>query len=641
MSTSSDSSTLVPVSDDPALSAHRVAVSQGSRVAGPAVLTVDGRRGPMSVPVRAEPNSTVPDRFVLVADDLAASLGFTAGARWNLAASRSAPLSSVTIEALVEDPPDKIWDSVRNDEELVGRYLPTGADASATVVEAGEYQFRVRALSSTVDAPLGEITAATEVELFVPAALAGLDIVVLADCSGSMGVDDLPMVEAVGVGRQGHRARIDALKDSLLQMLHARLRVSGRESRLALVRFNEATQQRFPRSGGMVAVGSSSPGNVVDEFRHAIEMLELGGGTDIPGALLAAAELLERHGKPDNDRLIVLVSDGRTWTPKGAEETGELVWAGDDPVSLVDHLHRFRRIRLHAIGISNRELYMAWLRRTGHPDNAGLSPDHPLIERLVEVGGGDPTRIGGIDVLEGYFGGLGAGLTRRVGRLKEAARPNQLRKATVAQIREEDGAPVRERLRSAVEEWRQTTLELNEVARSLAGRSLGPWIPFDQTDLAATIFQQSQLLKDIHDRLDFEPVLLRVHLLLVERGPGRRKAEGRDWPDVLKPVFECFREVVGRVNALRQPIAHDKSGNTGRDQRDVEMAAKARLHYVSTRHIDDGAGATWSALRVAVLEDCATTTRQALDLALKLAAAPSKADSAPDEPIQIDLRVRN
>src|SRR6185312_14286284 len=99
---------------------------------------------------------------------------------------------------------------------------------------------------------------------------------------------------------------------------------------------------------------------------------------------------------------------------KTAESTGELVFAADDPVSLTAHLHRRRRIRLHAIGISNNELYEAWLRR-GYRDNPGLRPDHPLLERLVEVGGGDPTRIGGIDVLEQYFSGLGAGLTRHVG----------------------------------------------------------------------------------------------------------------------------------------------------------------------------------------------------------------------------------
>src|SRR5205814_4184334 len=105
----------------------------------------------------------------------------------------------------------------------------------------------------------------------------------------------------------------------------------------------------------------------------------------------------------------VLVSDGADWAPRGERGTGEIREAITEPVSLMAHLHRDMKIRLHAIGISTRELY---LRR--FPDQPGLTPNHGLLAELVKVGGGDPATIGGLDVLVEYFSGVGGGITHRV-----------------------------------------------------------------------------------------------------------------------------------------------------------------------------------------------------------------------------------
>src|SRR5205085_824333 len=57
------------------------------------------------------------------------------------------------------------------------------------------------------------------------------------------------------------------------------------------------------------------------------------------------------------------------------------------------------------------------LHRHGVPGN-----DQLIV--LVQVGGGDPSRVGGLDVLEDYFSGLGSGVTTRVGTPgPEAAHP--------------------------------------------------------------------------------------------------------------------------------------------------------------------------------------------------------------------------
>jgi hypothetical protein len=528
--------------------------------------------------------------------------------------------------------------------------LWVGADVGAAVLDVGSRQFRVTGIDEPTVPGLREIVPSTSVELFVPAARVGLDVVVLADCSGSMEVDDLP-VEGIRWGTNSFRTRLEALKEALLHMLQARLRVAGRESRIALIRFTSQTEQRFPSGDGMVPLDATSPPELIAEFERAISYLNVGGGTDIAGALLRAAEVLDRHGKPENDRLVVLVSDGRPWVPKTAESTGELVFAADDPVSLTAHLHDRRRIRLHAIGISNNELYEAWLRR-GKPDNPGLRPDHPLLEKLVEVGGGDPTRIGGIDVLEQYFRGLGAGLTRHIGTPAAPGAPPRLSGTTLDLARQHPGDQVVTKLQSAVACLKKSTLVLNEYARRIAGRELGDSIPFKISDKVSLIYEQGELLLPARSRYEFEIVLPRLHHVIVEDGPGRKRAQGAEPPAILVPIFECFRPLVNRLNPLRHEFVHDKSSNSGRDQRDVELAVKAMRHYVQADYLDPNDAARWAKFRLGLVEDAVDAVEKALELARQAAERPDapepeESPSVPqdtfpaDHSLEFNLRIRN
>jgi hypothetical protein len=532
----------------------------------------------------------------------------------------------------------------------------TAGDVGGTVVELGSRPFRVRAIDGRSSSlGLREVTATTAIELFVPGSRVGLDVVVLADCSGSMDVADLPdETERVGArwGTTTYRTRLEALKEALHHMLAARLRVAGRESRIALLRFNSSVQQRFPLGEGMVAVDSSAPPEVVDAFRDAVDGLYSHGGTDIPSALLMAAEVLDRHGRPDNDRLIVLVSDGRKWAPKTADATGELVFAADDPVSLVAHLHDRRKIRLHAIGISNDALFDAWVRR-GNPDHPNLRPDHPLLTRLVEVGGGDPTRIGGIDVLEGYFSGLGAGLTRHVGRPAAGPGTRRLTATTATLLHQHTRRGSQDRCESAAARLRSAIHELNDYARLLALRQLNSYIPFDRTDQFDYILDKGELLLPVRSQYEFEVVLRRLHIIVVEQGPGRRTPENSTVPEPLAEIYDCFRPYVGRLNPLRQVYFHDKTGNSGPDQKDWERAVTAQRHYVGVAKIASDDAARWDELRTRLLEDAADVTEDAVavarrrdvDLGAARAEPPPGEEQPPTGPadfsMQFDLRVRN
>jgi Mg-chelatase subunit ChlD len=642
---------LVP--DEPALRGGRVAVRRGQLAGETAVFHVNGRRGAMAAGVRVAPYDEVPPDVLVVPESLATRLGLHKDTGWQLVTAPAVPLTSLTLEAMVEEPADDLWRAVRGGGDLAGQCLWTGVDIGSNVLEIGSRQFRVRAIDETGRKELREIVSSTEIELFLPAARVGLDVVILADCSGSMEVDDLPVsAERVGWSGTSYQMRLDALKEALLRMLQARLRTAGRESRIALLRFATETEQRFPPGEGMVPLDASSPRELITGFEQAVRYLNVSGGTDIAGALLRAAELLDRHGKPGNDRLIVLVSDGRPWVAKTADATGEVVFAVDDPVSLMSHLHRRRNIRVHAIGISNNDLYDAWLRRNRYPDRQGLRPDHPLLERLVGVGGGDPTRIGGIDVLEGYFGGLGAGLTRHVGNPAEAAaRP--LAASTLSLLRQSAADDTAERGRAAVQRLRDGMPELNDYARLLAGRQLDNWMPFEKTDEIDLILSREELLIPVRSQWEFEAVLMRLHKVMVERGPGRRKGEKATRPAVLHDIYECFREyVVDRLNPIRVVYAHDKTSGSPDDQKIVEVCRNAFQHYLRVIRIESDDAASWSKLRLCLLEEAAACTDHALaaarNQAAKMGAAnvpPPTAEAKPDQPSDLslvfDLRVRN
>ena len=603
---------LLLVDDEPALRGGRVAVPRTAGQEGPALLTVNGRLGLRRGAVRLVAYDEVPANTVVMTAALAGRAGLAESGGWRIDAWPTATLTSLTLEATTEERADLLQKAVHDDTTLVGQCLWSGEDTGATVLELGEREFRVAARDENPgQLMLWEVGPNTAVDLFLPGARTGLDVVVLADCSGSMQVDDLPVdrEQVRWRGAPSYRTRLDALKEALGRMLDARLRVSGRESRIALVRFADESQQCYPVGGGMAALDSTSPPSDIEEFRGAVQRLDAGGSTHIALALVRAAEILSRWGKPDNDRLVVLVSDGRPWVPSKADATGEVVADLDDPVSCVSSLRSSHRILLHAVGISNNDLFEAWLRRTGHPPNQLLRPDHPLLEKLVEVGGGDPTRIGGIDVLERYFSDLGSGLTRRIGRpAAPQGRPRlseqvQRLLATSAQGQQDE-------CREAVERLRISVPMINDYARRLAGSRLGDWLPFDRTDRMQEIFDNGLLELPVRGEPDFGFVLRDLHQIAVERGPGRQHVTSR--PEILAEIYECFSDIAGQIKALHAFVNQDRTSGSPHDQRVVESGVRVLRRHVNDVRIDPGDAPRWSVLRHRLVVGLADAAEAAL-----------------------------
>jgi hypothetical protein len=145
---------------------------------------------------------------------------------------------------------------------------------------------------------------------------------------------------------------------------------------------------------------------------------------------------------------------------------------------------------------------------------------------------------------------------------------------------------------------------------------------------------------------------LRLHKVIVEQGPGRRKGKGATRPQVLHEIYECFREFVERLNPIRQVYTHDKSSGSADDQRDLAACVEAFQHYLYVIKIDSDDAARWSELRLLLLEDAASSTERALAAARRQAGQLGAVNTAlppeeekPDRPadlsLEFDLRVRN
>lgn len=407
--------TLLPIRGDSLVRGHQIAVS-AALFPAPALGILQTEHG-RCAPVRAVPIQARGAPVVVVAEALWDELDLAERDGWTvtLGEHRAITASRIALERAADERGegrDRIDQATLVQRHLGGAVLwhpPNAGDAQD--LDLGGTLYQVRALEPTAPGSLYTFDATTRVQLVTSSARVGIDIVILADCSGSMSVNDLDEGPAEGAHRLMSRPiqRIEAVRRALKRLVELRKATSGRTSKIALLAFNQQTRQLFPVQGGMADFDASAAPALIGQFESAIGLLTPDGGTDIGQALTAAQNLLVKFGQPGNERLIVLLSDGAD-LPQREQGEGEIIEDFKDPVTVMTRLHSWTAIRLHAIGISTPEIFARWAReRKKDPDSPGYCPNHELLHALMKVGGGDPTRMGDTDVLRSYFADLGYG----------------------------------------------------------------------------------------------------------------------------------------------------------------------------------------------------------------------------------------
>ena len=115
-------------------------------------------------------------------------------------------------------------------------------------------------------------------------------------------------------------------------------------------------------------------------------------GTLISTGISLASDLLDLFAQENNERTIILLSDGADWKDtekdKEAEKRSfsEVALTSGDPVVLSDSLHNNSGIRIHTIAISNKTNFERHC--PGRSNEVGSVPNVELLIKMAEVSDG-------------------------------------------------------------------------------------------------------------------------------------------------------------------------------------------------------------------------------------------------------------
>jgi hypothetical protein len=434
------------IEGDSLIRGARVFVSQSSLVPPHSVGVFTAWPGTAletSLPVRVVPLPDVTGDLVVVPAGLAADLAMPASgdARWSLrTVGVPRPVSLLHIETMTDRPLPEQRGDIESSGELHGLLVRPAEQGRAETVRIGSSLYRVvRVVADGASASdILEVTKDSSVRLIAPGSRAVVDVVILADTSHSMSINDLteraerpppepppannlaaklssllgfPQPRAVAA--PSRISRLDALQRAIERMIDIRTRVSGRGSRFALLRFSDSCEQAFPAGDGMIELDDRTPPETAAQFRRALGLLRPEGGTDIGSALYRAFDLLHRHYREEHERVIVLVSDGAHAPSRTVADTGREIGVTEDPAQLLARLSRILKVKMVSIGISDPTTFARWVQEAPREratfNGAGYRPDHELLTELMQVSRSERPNPGTAEDLMDIFTGVGSG----------------------------------------------------------------------------------------------------------------------------------------------------------------------------------------------------------------------------------------
>lgn len=247
----------------------------------------------------------------------------------------------------------------------------------------------------------------TQITLFIPHRKSGVDIVVIVDGSGSMGIEDF-----IYGGRR--RARLEGVKIALDLLFQVKLVSGSRVASIASIVFGKNAKMLYPFEAEMKKiVDESQIVSIRESIKHVndVGLSKIGvdrKGTVISNALIMASDLLDMYAQENNEKMIVLLSDGADWQEDSKDKgIGEVVVTRNDPAVLADSMHLDSNIRIHTIAISDEATFLRY-----YPDEqgkVGSTPNTRLLRRIAESTDGMFLESPSADLLARIFEELGVG----------------------------------------------------------------------------------------------------------------------------------------------------------------------------------------------------------------------------------------
>ncbi len=247
----------------------------------------------------------------------------------------------------------------------------------------------------------------TQISLFIPHRKSGVDMIVVVDGSGSMDIEDF-----IYDGRW--KARLDGVKIALDLLFQVKLVSGSRVSSIAALAFGKNAKMLYPSE---IAMRKITEENQLDSIRQSVKNVTKTGlekigvdrsGTIIASALKMASDLLDMYAQENNEKMIVLLSDGADWQEDSKEQSiGEIVRTSNDPAVLADSMHHDSNIRIHTVAISDKATFLK--RYPGSQDQIGSLPNKDLLRKIAEFTDGMFLESPSADLLARIFEELGVG----------------------------------------------------------------------------------------------------------------------------------------------------------------------------------------------------------------------------------------
>jgi hypothetical protein len=251
----------------------------------------------------------------------------------------------------------------------------------------------------------------TQLELFVSLSKKAVDMVILVDVSTSMDHRDY-------VDVNNHPAtRLMGVKKALEVLFERRLAAESRVSNIAIIVFSSEIAPLFPRKSlSMVEVKQTTRPDIQQSLRmlnasYLSENVLYRGGTNIVAALHKAMDTFDMCSQEENERLLLLLSDGADWTRNTDENRdGEVSGMTDDPVEMAEMSHYNSHIRIHTIAISDERTFREHIKDPRYLNDSKSIPNTRLLRAIAASTRGKYYESPNAKVLTKLFDELGQGI---------------------------------------------------------------------------------------------------------------------------------------------------------------------------------------------------------------------------------------
>jgi len=251
----------------------------------------------------------------------------------------------------------------------------------------------------------------TQLELFVPLRKKAVDMVILVDVSTSMDFCDY-------VDANNHiGSRLMGVQKALQALFERRLAAESRVSNIAILVFSSEIAALFPPTSlSMIEVKQATRPDIQKSLKmlnasYLSENIIYRGGTNLVAALHKAMDTFDMCSQEENERLLLLLSDGADWARNTDENRdGEVSGMTDDPVEMAEISHHNSHIRIHTVAISDEQTFKQYIRDPRYINNNKAIPNTRLLRAIATSTRGKYYESPNAKVLTKLFDELGEGI---------------------------------------------------------------------------------------------------------------------------------------------------------------------------------------------------------------------------------------